>query len=94
MPAANAAQVARDMMDVFRTVAASASAIRSALSSAASGKASYWDALLVATAAEAGCTTILTEDLTDGTTLLGVRIINPFGGSGLTSEAAALLAAD
>ncbi|MEA2741093.1 MAG: hypothetical protein QOH05_4400 [Acetobacteraceae bacterium] len=52
------------------------------------------DAELVATAAEAGCTTILTEDLADGGLLFGVRILNPFsGGLTLTPAAEALLTA-
>jgi predicted nucleic acid-binding protein len=94
MPSATAAQVARDMMDVFQTIPVSASAIRTALGSAAGGRTSYWDALLVATAAEAGCTTILTEDLADGSTLFGMRVLNPFAGGALAPAAAALLDAD
>jgi hypothetical protein len=47
-----------------------------------------------ATAAEAGCTAILTEDLADGSRLFGVRILNPFAGNALAPEAAALLATD
>ena len=58
---------------------------------ATSGRASYWDALLILTAAEAGCAAILTEDLADGTELAGVRIINPFAGAALSTAAAALL---
>ena len=94
MPLASAAQFARDMIETFPTAAASASAVRFALTSAANGQASYWDALLIATAAEAGCATILTEDLADGTSLCGVKVVNPFGGNNLSVAAAALLAAD
>jgi predicted nucleic acid-binding protein len=48
--------------------------------------------LLVATAAEAGCRLILTEDLADGTTLGGVAIHNPFAtAGGLTGRARGLL---
>jgi predicted nucleic acid-binding protein len=92
MPPASAAQFANNMIEVFGVVTASAEAVRVALTTAASGKASYWDTLLIATAAESGCTTILTEDLTDGTLLHGVRICNPFAGSNLAPEAAILLA--
>jgi predicted nucleic acid-binding protein len=83
---------AEDWLAMFRMIAASAGAVRTALKSAASGQSSYWDALLVATAAEAGCTTILTEDLSDGSLLHGVRVLNPFGTSTLTPAAATLLA--
>jgi predicted nucleic acid-binding protein len=79
------------MIDLFRTAAPSEGAVHKALAHAASRRASYWDALLIATAAEAGCTAILTEDLADATTLEGVRVINPFGERGLSPEAEALL---
>src|SRR4051812_10005631 len=79
--------VAESMIDLFRTATASAGAVRAALATAASGRASYWDALLVITAAEAGCTAILTEDLADCTTLAGVRVINPFAGTVLSTAA-------
>jgi hypothetical protein len=66
--------------------------VRTALTDAAVGRASYWDALLVATAGEAGCRVILTEDLADGADLSGVRIRNPFSPSGgLTEHARGLL---
>ena len=52
-----AAQVS-DWLVFFQTVSASANAVRAALANAVAGRASYWDALLVATAAEAGCTLI------------------------------------
>ena len=58
---------------------------------AVAGRASYWDALLVATAAEAGCRLILTEDLADGTTLGGVTIHNPFTAGGRLTRHAQLL---
>ncbi len=88
---AAAVDVATAMLDLFRTAAASATAIRRALAASAAGQASYWDALLIATAAGAGCTTILTEDMADGSALFGVRILNPFAAAGLTPAAADLL---
>jgi predicted nucleic acid-binding protein len=94
LPQPEAARITEAYLVLFRTVAASATAVRTALATAAAGKASYWDALLIATAAEAGCSAILTEDLADGAELLGVRVINPFGAGGLAPEAEALLALD
>jgi len=85
---------ALDWLGMFPTVAASVPAVRAALATASSGRASYWDALLVHTAAEAGCTAILTDDLTADSTLGGVRVINPFAGATLSSGAEALLAFD
>ena len=88
----DAAAQAADWLDLFPCTAASEAAARTALANAAVGRASYWDALLVATASEAGCRVILTEDLVDGADLGGVRIRNPFSGSGeLTEHARGLL---
>lgn len=39
---------------------------------------SYWDAMIVRSAAEMECTRLWTEDLNDGQTIAGVRIANPF----------------
>jgi predicted nucleic acid-binding protein len=39
---------------------------------------SLWDALIVKCASAAGCSVLLTEDLSHGQTLDGVRIENPF----------------
>lgn len=83
---------AQDWLDLFRTATASADAVRAALATAAAGRASYWDALLLATAGEAGCTAVLTEDLAGGSVLLGVRVINPFAGDALPAEVETLLA--
>lgn len=89
---AEAEATARAWLDAFPCTAASANAVRTALADAVAGRASYWDALLVATAAEAGCTLILTEDLQDGFTLSGVEIHNPFDpAGGLTTRARQLL---
>ena len=85
-----AAIQARDWLTLFPCLPASATAVASALA-AATGHRSYWDHLLIATAAEAGCTAILTEDLDDSSTLGGVQIVNPFGQDRLTDRASALL---
>jgi predicted nucleic acid-binding protein len=63
-------------------VAASAAAVRAASALAVAGRASYWDALLVVTAAEAGCTVVLTEDIADGSFLSCLGLHNPFAGGG------------
>lgn len=39
---------------------------------------SYWDALIVRCARQAGCRVLLSEDMQHGQTLDGVRIVNPF----------------
>lgn len=39
---------------------------------------SIWDAMIIETASLAGCETLLSEDLSDGVTIRGVTIRNPF----------------
>jgi len=53
-------------------------AIRAAVGLADQAKLSFWDALVVVTAARSGATVLYTEDLNDGQEILGVRISNPF----------------
>lgn len=91
MPAEAAAAQARDWMELYPVLPASASAVRAALTAASQGQASYWDALLIATAAEGGCATILSEDMQDGALLGGLRIVNPFHGTTLAPDARTLL---
>jgi predicted nucleic acid-binding protein len=39
---------------------------------------SYWDALILRCARQAGCSVLLTEDMQHGQVIEGVRIVNPF----------------
>jgi len=39
---------------------------------------SYWDSAVLAAAQAAGCDTVLTEDLSHGQRIEGMRIVNPF----------------
>ena len=39
---------------------------------------SFWDALIVVAAGSANCKEVLTEDMKDGQTILGVKISNPY----------------
>ena len=53
-------------------------AIRAAVELADRAIISFWDALIVVTAARSGAAVLYTEDLNDGQEILGVRIVNPF----------------
>jgi predicted nucleic acid-binding protein len=89
---ADAGAQVNDWLSIFPLIAASASAVRAALADAVARRASYWDALLIATAGEGGCTLILTEDLRHGASLGSVKIHNPFTRNGdLTARARRLL---
>jgi predicted nucleic acid-binding protein len=39
---------------------------------------SHWDATIIAAAAELGCGTVYSEDISDGQDYGGVRVVNPF----------------
>ncbi len=91
MPAEEAAAQASDWLELYPVLPASASAMRAALAAASQGRASYWDALLAATAFEGGCAAILSEDMQDSTVLGGLRIVNPFHGTALAPQARDLL---
>jgi predicted nucleic acid-binding protein len=41
-------------------------------------RTSYWDGLILTTAQAGGCEVVLSEDLSHGTTVGGVRVENPF----------------
>jgi len=41
-------------------------------------KLSFWDSLLIQSAIRSGCLTLISEDLSHGQVIAGVRIINPF----------------
>ena len=43
-------------------------------------RVSFWDALIVTAARKSKCAVLYTEDLNDGQTLGGVRVVNPFHG--------------
>lgn len=92
IPRTDAAAQAEDRLAVFTCIPVTAAAIRCALADSLAGRASYWDALLVSTAAEAGCAFVLTEDMAHGMILGGVEIHNPFAaGGGLTDLTRELL---
>jgi predicted nucleic acid-binding protein len=88
-----AAQAARNLMTAFSTFSARRSNVERALAEAAAGRFSYWDALLLSAADEAGCTALLTEDMTDGAHFGRVEIVNPFAPDGLSARATELLEA-
>lgn len=52
--------------------------LESALTIRATHGFSLWDCMIVAAALEAGCDTLLTEDLSHGQVIGGLRVENPF----------------
>jgi predicted nucleic acid-binding protein len=89
-PAA-AAGAARHVLQSFDIFSPTETAAGEALTLLAAGRLSYWDALLVLSAAEVGVIALLSEDMQNGAVIGGVEIVNPFGPNGLSDRARQLL---
>ena len=75
---ARAGTFVRDWLEVFDVAAADPAALADAMDARVQHQLSFWDAMLWATARQAGCSAILSEDMHDGRRLGGVEIIDPF----------------
>ena len=91
LDAKDAAARAAQLIAGFDTFGYSVHAVRAALEEAPKGRFSYWDGVLLASAAEAGCTTIFSEDMADGARFGSIGVANPFGRDGLTPHAKVVL---
>jgi len=74
-----AAKIVLKTFAVFEIVQVSPELIQDAIDCAVLNTLSFWDALIIAAAASAGCVRVYTEDLNAGQTVLGVAIENPLG---------------
>lgn len=73
--------IARDMvreLSALDVVPEDAALVEEAIEISVLDRISFWDALIVAAAVRARCSTLLTEDLNHGQLIGGVRIENPF----------------
>jgi predicted nucleic acid-binding protein len=91
-PAWQAAQNARNLLIAFPSFQASVGNAAESLTLMAAGRLSYWDALLVTAARDAGCLVLLTEDLQDGAQFGSLEIVNPFAAGGSSDRLKALMA--
>lgn len=77
------AQAARNIYAAFESsFAPTVTAMQEALLIASAGHLRYWDALLVVSAREAGCTILVSEDMNPGP-FRGVEIVKPFNKEGV-----------
>ncbi|MGO9319354.1 MAG: PIN domain-containing protein [Solirubrobacteraceae bacterium] len=67
-----------DWLSLLQVGALDATLVKAAIQTSRSSQVSYWDALIVASAAAARCERLLTEDLNDSQVIGSVRIENPF----------------
>ena len=71
----------KSMVHAFRNlevVTIAPSMIEEAIDISILNKLSFWDALIIAAAENARCSTLLSEDLNHGQIIRGVIVINPF----------------
>lgn len=67
-----------DQLARFHVTVIGSDTVRSAIITSQRHRLSFWDALIVESAASSACDRLLTEDLAAGTVIRGVRIDNPF----------------
>lgn len=77
LPAAEAKAQIEAWQDLFPVVVAKPSTLNRAIAATVSQQIGFWDALLWATARDAGVTLLLSEDFSGDSVLEGVRIVNP-----------------
>ncbi len=81
----------RDWLRVFSITAARVTAFARAFSVFETGQFGLWDAVLLATAREAGCSIALSEDMGEGASLDGITVRNPLRGEALPDDLRRLL---
>ena len=77
LPAADAKAQVEAWQDLFPVVVPKPSTLNRAITATVAQQIGFWDALLWATARDAGVTLLLSEDFSGGSILEGVRIVNP-----------------
>jgi predicted nucleic acid-binding protein len=91
VPRDQALAQARDWLRVFPIVAADQYALELAYTAIEQERFGLFDALLLATARQAGCSIALSEDMHDGAQLDGIVVRNPFGQRTLAEDLLSLL---
>lgn len=67
--------------DAYALIETSEGVLVAAIDLAVTHRFSFWDAVVLASASEAGCRLLLSEDLQEGFTWNGVTVANPFATS-------------
>lgn len=90
VPVADAAEMLVHWRTLLPTHAAGADCLAAAVAAVREHDLSFWDAMLWATAREAGCSYLFSEDFQDGRQLGGVIFVDPFAAANASLLAAAL----
>ena len=80
-PREDAEQAVLSWGDSFPVIETSSAIMVSAMTLARDHQMGIWDAIILASAADAGCRLLLSEDLQDGFSWSGVTVANPFSAS-------------
>ena len=67
-----------DQLAVFPVFSPDYPAVRDAAELSASAKLSFWDSLVVVSAARMGAPRLYSEDFNEGQSIFGVEVVNPF----------------
>jgi len=81
MSASEAAHLVRNWMSIYPVVPPTEGTLNAALQLVTTGRASIWDATLIACLQANDCHYLLSEDMRTGSRLGEVEIVNPFTGS-------------
>jgi predicted nucleic acid-binding protein len=73
----DAKEIVEDLLK-WKTITVDGEAILEAIDIHHRYRHSFWDSLIIASALEAGAATLLSEDLSHGEIIKGIKIINPF----------------
>ena len=77
----------RDWLNVFDVVSADETALIDAIDAVHEHGLSFWDAMIWATARQAGCSTVVSEDMQDGRRPGGVEFVDPFAADAVSRVA-------
>jgi len=66
---------------VWRPVDSSLGLVQAAWRAMEEAQLNYWDALILAAAQRAGCPWLISEDLQNGRSIIGVTVLDPFSNS-------------
>ncbi|MCA1753159.1 MAG: PIN domain-containing protein [Spirochaeta sp.] len=80
-----AKEVINAAMAAFETVVVTPEIINRAVDGSILWQVSFWDALILASAEDAACTVVFSEDLNSGQRYGGVRVENPFDVASLSN---------
>jgi predicted nucleic acid-binding protein len=73
-----ARETVKAFREIFDLAPSGPTTFSAALDVATDHNLQFWDALILCSAAEAGCTLLLSEDMQDGFVWRGITVVNPF----------------